>query len=239
MTPAKKEVLRYLGYGHQALSPFLEEMLDTAMRELREMTVPRQVTARFRMAQGRLSPGGEGSAADAQGILLKGTSLSLKGNEVARHLAGCSEVVLMAMTLGVAADHLIRRWEKRDLTRAVVLDACATQLVEEHCDGWETRLRQEEAREGRQVTGRFSPGYGDLPLEIQPDFLRLLQAESRIGLTCTPALLMLPQKSVTALVGIGREISAGARPCELCGLRTHCDGKKACGGEKADGIGLV
>ena len=48
---------------------------------------------------------------------------------------------------------------------------------------------------------RFSPGYGDVSLEVQKDFFRLLPCQ-RIGLTLMDTLIMSPEKSVTAFIGI-------------------------------------
>ena len=52
------------------------------------------------------------------------------------------------------------------------------------------------------MTPRFSPGYGDLPIELQRDFLTLLDASRKIGLTATESSMLVPSKSITALIGI-------------------------------------
>ena len=59
--------------------------------------------------------------------------------------------------------------------------------------------------EGKFLKPRFSPGYGDLPLEMQRDIFRVLDCSRKIGLTLNESLLMSPSKSVTAIVGIGGE----------------------------------
>jgi hypothetical protein len=78
---------------------------------------------------------------------------------------------------------------------------------------------------GLTITRRFSPGYGDLPLDIQPALLAVLDAERRIGLTCTQSLILLPRKSVTALIGLGESLPAReqkAGSCEGCSLSKTC-----------------
>ncbi|MBR3258643.1 MAG: vitamin B12 dependent methionine synthase, partial [Eggerthellaceae bacterium] len=55
------------------------------------------------------------------------------------------------------------------------------------------------------------PGYGDLPLEVQPDLLGLLDASRRLGITLSDSLLMSPTKSVTAIVGL----RPAERKCEV------------------------
>ena len=49
---------------------------------------------------------------------------------------------------------------------------------------------------------RYSPGYGDLPLELQREIIRVLDCGRTIGITLTESLLMQPSKSVTAVIGM-------------------------------------
>jgi cobalamin-dependent methionine synthase I len=49
---------------------------------------------------------------------------------------------------------------------------------------------------------RFSPGYGDLPLELQTNLFKVLDCQHFIGLTLNDSMLMSPSKSVTAIVGL-------------------------------------
>ena len=74
---------------------------------------------------------------------------------------------------------------------------------------------------------RFSPGYGDLPLEIQKDLCRMLNASRRIGLTVSESMLMVPCKSVTAVIGIAEEPQDHrASGCEVCNLFRTCEFRK-------------
>ena len=59
-------------------------------------------------------------------------------------------------------------------------------------------------REGLHTKPRFSPGYGDFSLEHQRDFMRILDLENSLGLTLTGSLLLVPEKSVTAVIGLYR-----------------------------------
>ena len=50
---------------------------------------------------------------------------------------------------------------------------------------------------------RFSPGYGDLSLEVQKEIFSLLDCPRKIGVSLGDSLLMTPSKSVTAIIGYG------------------------------------
>jgi cobalamin-dependent methionine synthase I len=56
-----------------------------------------------------------------------------------------------------------------------------------------------------KATPRFSPGYGDWELKANKSLLKLLDAK-KIGVKVSPALMLLPQKTVTGVWGLRREI---------------------------------
>ena len=113
-------------------------------------------------------------------------------------LKGCRKAILMAATVGLGVDRLINKYERLSPSKALFLQALGAERVEALCD-----------RFCRELPGtlrpRFSPGYGDLPLEVQKEFIAYLDCTRLIGITLNDSLLMTPSKSVTAIVGIEPE----------------------------------
>ncbi len=147
----------------------------------------------------------------------------LRGSDIRRLLDGCDEAVLMALTLGADLEKLLIREEVTNMSDAFVLDACASEAVEEAADDFENKLREEMHGSGKYLTNRFSPGYGDYPISVQRQLLECLNALRAIGLTLTPTDLMVPRKSITAILGI----SCKAKPdvlggCGQCPIREKC-----------------
>ena len=122
--------------------------------------------------------------------LMKITSRSLAGN-----LSGCEEVVVLAATVGPGIDRLIRKYTKLDPVKALFMQAIGAERVETlcnlFCDSYPKKLRP-----------RFSPGFGDLPLTIQPEVLSITNARKNLSITLDEGFLMSPSKSVTAFVGV-------------------------------------
>lgn len=81
-------------------------------------------------------------------------------------------------------------------------DALGSALAEQMADAAEAELRQWAAGQGRYLTGRYSPGYGDWPITVQPLVAAALDTARRAGLCVTDSNLMTPRKSVTALLGV-------------------------------------
>ena len=150
-----------------------------------------------------------------------------QGRDIARHLAGCGQAVLLAVTLGPGVDAQIRRAGVGDVAAQAASDALASALAEQVCDEAERRLRAAAAAEGLYLTGRYSPGYGDWPIEVQPRLAALLDTPRKIGLCVTDSCLMLPRKSVTAALGLSEAPAPGRRAgCASCALRDKCEYRK-------------
>ena len=122
-----------------------------------------------------------------------------------RHLAGCDRAVLFAATVGLEMDRLIARFSAVSPARALMLQAVGTERIEALCDLFCVDISRRLARDGLHSRPRFSPGYGDLPIEMQRDIFRVLDCPANIGLTLNESLLMSPSKSVTAIIGVRKK----------------------------------
>lgn len=202
-----REVARYLGYHGAQPDPTVAALITRCMEEVNEAAEPRCISRRFSM---EFTESGQ----------IRIGSLELTTTSLQRNLAGCDEVFLFAATLGVAVDTLIRRTAMLDSAKGLVMQAAAAAAAEAFCDEENDKLRMKIENEGLYLRPRFSPGYGDLSLDCQRTFLRMLNAAKEIGLTLTDSGLMVPIKSVTALIGISSIPTACHRQgCEECGKR--------------------
>ena len=154
---------------------------------------------------------------------------SLPGKTAEKMLASCSHVCVLIATLGLSFDAMLRSQQARSMADAVLMDACGSALIEAVCDGAEKEIAARFP--DKYLTDRFSPGYGDLPLELQPELLRLLDAQRTLGVTVNDRFLLLPSKTVTALIGLSdRPQEARIRGCAYCRMKSNCpyQGGKRC-----------
>jgi hypothetical protein len=129
----------------------------------------------------------------------------------------------MAATLGPEAEALLRRTEVKNMADAVIMDSAQSSAIENVCDNFESDMRLQYRDRGLYLTDRYSPGYGDFPLESQKTIAELLVAEKRIGLTVTQNMIMVPRKSVTCIIGISdipRKLER--RGCLNCSAAGSC-----------------
>ena len=123
-------------------------------------------------------------------------------DRLAAHLEGCHGVILLAATIGISFDRLVAKEIKVSPTKALLLDGLGAERIEALCDLFCREEAEVLAKSGETLTSRFSAGYGDLPLDLQKSIFAALDCKKNIGLTLNDSLLMSPQKSVTAIIGI-------------------------------------
>lgn len=182
----RREILRYAGAG--AASPELDRLLDECLGE-----VEREL--HYRVCYGVFP------------VSLRADALDLgftevRSRDLKKNLEGCESIVLFAATVGLAPDRLIARYSRTAPARALIHQAIGAERVESLCDSFCREIGAEFAAKGLSARPRFSPGYGDLPLDMQREIFRALDCPKRIGLTLSSSLLMSPTKSVTAIIGI-------------------------------------
>lgn len=201
----RREIYRYLGYrGHEADERTVW-MVEQCLEELETVAEPKIVMKEYPLV-----------------VLADGTvdcgCFRTKSENLLKNLGGCGRVLLMAVTLGLGVDRLLHRYGKLQVTKAVVLQAAAAAMVEAYCNelcrGWAA----EYEANGCYLRPRYSPGYGDFSLECQQRILDGLEAGRKLGISLTDGGLMVPTKSVTAVIGVSDEKKMClVEGCEACG----------------------
>ena len=209
----KAEAFRYMGYKNGCADEAIVGLTAECEKQLLDVISPRYVYKVFDIER------------TDEGIAVKNTSLMLRGNDIVEHLKDCERCVLLCATISSGADALIRSFEAVDMLKAMITDCLASAAIEQVCNEAEAIINSE--LEGMNFTWRFSPGYGDLPLEIQSEFIDVLDAQKRVGVNISESMIMIPRKSVTAIIGVStKEISKGKRGCICCNMRDRCAYRK-------------
>lgn len=202
-----REAYRYLGLRGRAPDAATERAVDEALRALQDEIDPKHVARRFALARP------EDGVLEIEGLRIESRALCV-------HLDGCGEAYLMAATLGIGPDRLIARAQAAGaMARAMALQAAAAAMIEALCDTVNAHLAAQALQRGQYLRPRFSPGYGDFPLTCQPGLFRLLDVQRRIGVTLTDSCMMIPTKSVTAVVGLCERVATHPDKCAACERR--------------------
>lgn len=199
---------RYLGVRGEP-TPEIRELLLNAYAQLQAVMRPAHA----------LVPG----AVEAQGEdgFSFGDAVRAKSRDLCKLVRGCVEGYALVATLGMDVDLRIQRLWVTDQALASAVGACGSAYVDVYIDGVLQAKGRKLAEQGQYLTPRFSPGYGDAPLSMQPDLLRVCGAQ-RLGVRLTRSLMMIPEKSVSAIVGVTREPARRCLSrCDSCS-KTDC-----------------
>ena len=194
----ERECLRYAGTTPQYISAEERELFDACLLEAENKLTYKVCWGRFPVKRGENS--------------LDFGFLQTDSKALMKNLEGCEEVIVFAATIGLEIDRLIRRYTSLSPAKALFFQAIGAERIENLCDAFCDELKEN----GLQLRPRFSPGYGDLPLELQKDVFRVLDCPRKIGLSLNESLLMSPSKSVTAIIGIGGRAEEEKNKCSAC-----------------------
>ena len=208
----KSELLRYLGYKGQQYDERIEQNIDVAIALCLEKITPRSVIKKYSLVKDPLS--------------LQGTNMILQGKDIAKHLEDCNEVYILGATVGFEIEKTVGKLMKENPLLGVIVDSASICAIESYCDDLCEELQQQNQK---QLTWRFSCGYGDFPLSQQKDFVSLLEMQKRIGVFLhEESLMMSPQKSVTAIVGIKESKRENTQSSSKCMAKCSNCGNLGC-----------
>lgn len=195
-----KEVAVYLGYySANGIDP---KMIDECIAEVSACVSYKACFAKVPV----LTDGGIDLG------FINSCSKSLKKN-----LDGCDYAYILAATTGFNVQRLIERNSVISPLKGVVTDCVGSAAIEAFCDKINLSLENADF-----LRPRFSPGYGDLPIDCQKNITDFLNTTKNIGLSLTDSFMMTPVKSVTAIIGIGKEKNRCTGPgCMKCS-GTNC-----------------
>ena len=202
LSPDYKEVYRYAGiFDKEDFVPDeqLSRLAEEAVKEVCNNMNCRSLYIRFPLTVT------ESDQIIYDGKLLydiKFGDVSFSSHFLGLNLKDCNAIYLFAATLGPAVDKAIQKASRINAAKAVMLQASGAMYIEKYCDALMEFLSEAESKEGNVLCPRFSPGYGDIPLEMQKTFFELLQCQKNLALTLNDSLIMSPEKSVTAFIGV-------------------------------------
>ena len=141
------------------------------------------------------------------------------GDIIGRQLRGAEAYALFICTAGTEYEAWQQRLkEQEDMVRVFIADAMGSVIAEKCADRMEEHLQQSIDKLGWHHTNRFSPGYCGWHVSEQ-QLLFPLFAGQTCGVRLTDSSLMVPIKSVSGLIGVGKEVRRLDYTCGLCDMK--------------------
>lgn len=203
-----REALHFLGWRGSPLEEPILNQIRRAMDEVQQTITAHVIVQHFFFDENRC---------------LCNTAFTPRGKDVNAMLETCSGAILMAATLGAQSERLLLRHQAKSSADALIMDAVLSAAIEAVCDKQESILRARHKEREQYLTDRFSPGYGDMPLEQTRDICAVLETPKTIGLTVSQSGVMIPRKSVTAILGVSNmPQKRRPSPCAFCSMAKTC-----------------
>ncbi|MGL4913318.1 MAG: vitamin B12 dependent-methionine synthase activation domain-containing protein [Romboutsia sp.] len=226
----KNEVLRYLEYNGQNIDDNLNNSIDQCIEITKNKVNPRYLLRVYPILREKNSLGDDE-------INLKESNLRFKSKNLYKLLNNCEECIILSATLGLDIEKEIRKYSYIELTKSIIIDACSTTAIEEVCDLIEEEIKSKLKGEGKYITMRYSPGYGDLPVEKNKDIVEVLNLNKELGLTINEGGIMIPRKSVIAIIGVSSKlVKETKKSCKECSNYKICKYRKGDGFNGCKGI---
>ena len=148
------------------------------------------------------------------------------GNIILRQLRGSEAFALFICTSGLEFETYQQRLkEQGDMVRVFIADALGSVIAEKCADQMEKALQESIDKLGWKHTNRFSPGYCGWHVSQQQLLFPLFQGHT-CGVTLTDSSLMLPIKSVSGIIGLGKDVRHLDYTCGLCDFKQCYKRKK-------------
>lgn len=185
----RNEVLRYLGYSRFDINEEIIDSIEPYIEEAMEYISPRACYCRFNLEI-------------TENNVIRLPYADVSSRHLAINLRGCDGVFFFAATIGAPFDRMMARARVSSMVKAAIFQSIGATAVESLCDILCDKLAKEVKSNNEKLHARYSPGFGDYGLENQTGFFKTLQPQKYAGITLNESLIMSPEKSVTALIGI-------------------------------------
>ena len=150
------------------------------------------------------------------------TGALFQGPLIAQHLASVSEVVAVLCTIGSQLEEHANEVMAVDASRGLALDGVGSAAVEALAHTACSQVEQQAKASGNQTTIPLSPGMEGWPIAQGQDQIFALWPPEAIDIQLTSASMMVPRKSLSMLIGVGKHVVRQGTACDYCCMRQTC-----------------
>jgi len=152
---------------------------------------------------------------DNQSILLQ-DRVFFTGKLITSNLKKADEAALFIFTAGDQYEIRSRQQlQYGDQIKGYITDVLGSLVVELAAEKMQEELEAEQENSGYRITNRYGPGYCGWPVSDQDKLFSFFPGEFA-GIRLSESSLMSPIKSVSGIIGIGREVRKTAYHCNIC-----------------------
>lgn len=132
------------------------------------------------------------------------------------NLKGSETIAVIVATIGNEVSEYLRTLlDNGDSLNGYIADQIASEVIESWVDVIENEVEKFVNQSGYKVTNRYSPGYCGWNVSDQHKLFSIIP-KNFCGVSLTESSLMIPIKSVSAFIGIGKNVERKDYQCSIC-----------------------
>jgi hypothetical protein len=214
ITIDKSRVCRFLGYLRgQNLTASASSLIDLQIEEAQGLIQPSHSFVVRKVLDAEISR-----------TFIEG-AVVFTSNVITSILSRCHEVAIFTATVGAGLEERVSQlMGKGEMLKAVVLDAVGSAAIEKVACELEENVRKKAMTGGAEISRRYSPGYCDWDIKEQKLLFDTLNGDSA-GVELTEGYLMMPQKSISGVIGISFDQTITVSTCLSCSNK-DCEGRR-------------
>ncbi len=151
-----------------------------------------------------------------EGIIEIGNTKLNTGSQICGYMKEASFVALFLCTAGETFTRLTKKFNATgDLLEAYLIDSIGSLTVEKAMDKIHEDLEKKMDEKEFKISNRYSPGYCNWALTGQKLLFELID-KNPVHISLSDSCLMTPIKSVSGIIGIGKDIKKRPYACQIC-----------------------
>jgi hypothetical protein len=203
---SKSELAFSLGYSDQNIPEQVDEVIDQSMELIHQNVMP---SGGFVMLHDK------NITTENDRIVIDDIYL-MSEKIISKYLNNADTIAILVATVGNSLEHIVKQqMNHNEFLTGYIIDRAASELVEKTVQLVEDKLYEITAEINLSITNRYSPGYCGWNVKDQHKLFSLLP-EGFCGINLTESSLMIPIKSVSAIIGIGNKVRKEDYACKLC-----------------------
>lgn len=203
---SRENILKGLGMVFSDADEYLLQLIDYLLKQCKQLVEPKACYTTIENPQFNIEK------KELQLIDFTFTT----GKVVTNSLRKSEEILVFACTIGLRIERLAAQLMKdKNTLEAYIVDLIGSEYAESTADYLHNYLEKIAQSKECGVSNRFSPGYCNWPVSQQHQLFKLLEV-GNCGIHLTPSALMIPVKSVSGIIGMGKGIKRLAYKCSLC-----------------------
>lgn len=204
--PSSKDIIKWLNYDLHNYPSFLDEAIQFSLDIITRNAKP---MGGFVILSGEQIVFGK-SSISIQNVVLDSEKI------ISRYFKNAHSLAIMLVTIGEEPERISKKLiNEGDPLTGYILDSAASLAVEKTADLVEQNLNEIIRSEKLYTTNRYSPGYCGWNVSDQHKLFSFLP-KNFCGVSLNENAMMVPIKSISAIVGIGTDVTKEEYDCELC-----------------------